>query len=135
MRALTIPLLPLLLSLVLFRFAAAGTKGSVYEKYLPIAAKSPTIDLNDASAMEITEDPSRDYYFAVLMTVHDSRFGCTVCTELHPEWDILAGNWKKQYRGENPKVLMGTLDFMNGKQLFIKVNKYLQSHLPVVLVV
>jgi oligosaccharyltransferase complex subunit gamma len=81
---------------------------------------SKPLELNDALYEEITSTP-RDYHVAVLLTALESRFGCVLCRDFQPEWDVIARSWSKAKKNEDMKLLLGTLDFSNGKNTFQKV--------------
>ncbi|PHH88263.1 hypothetical protein CDD83_7764 [Cordyceps sp. RAO-2017] len=50
--------------------------------------------LDDTSYRALTRAP-RDYSVAVLLTALDARFGCQLCREFQPEWDLLGRVWAK----------------------------------------
>jgi len=81
---------------------------------------SKPLELNDALYEEITSTP-RDYHVAVLLTALESRFGCVLCRDFQPEWDVIARSWSKAKKNEDMKLLLGTLDFSNGKNTFQKL--------------
>jgi oligosaccharyltransferase complex subunit gamma len=78
------------------------------------------IELDDSSYDDITSAP-RDYHVAVLLTAMEARFGCELCRDFQPEWDMLVNSWKKGNQDEDIQLLFGTLDFAHGKNTFQKV--------------
>jgi oligosaccharyltransferase complex subunit gamma len=92
-------------------------------------AKSTPLTLSDSTFTSLTKAP-RDYSIAVLLTALESRFGCAACQEFHPEWDILARSWQKGDKKGDSRLLMGTLDFLDGKGTFQSLGL---QHAPVLL--
>ncbi|KAJ9625559.1 oligosaccharyl transferase subunit ost3/OST6 [Taxawa tesnikishii (nom. ined.)] len=99
-----------------------------------LAAKKPTTDrfqnfhskqlsaagplkLDDDSYNQLTKAP-RDYSVAVLLTALEARFGCGLCQEFQPEWELLGRSWAKGDKAGESRLVFGTLDFVNGKQTF-----------------
>jgi oligosaccharyltransferase complex subunit gamma len=79
-----------------------------------------SLKLDDASYTQLTKAP-RDYSVAVLLTALETRFGCVLCREFQPEWDLLAKSWVKGDRKAQSRLLFGTLDFVDGKNTFQSV--------------
>jgi len=65
----------------------------------------------------LTSSP-RDYSVAVLLTALDNRFGCQLCREFQPEWDLLAKSWTKGDKTGESRLIYATLDFADGKAIF-----------------
>ncbi|CRG84667.1 Magnesium transporter protein 1 [Talaromyces islandicus] len=107
---------------------AAKPKVDKFERFQSLSHGGP-IELNDKTYNEITAAP-RDYFTTVLLTAIDSRFGCVLCREFQPEWDIIARSWNKG-QVEDTKMIFGTLDFTDGKETF---KKLMLQTAPVVLV-
>ncbi|KAI2625730.1 hypothetical protein GGR54DRAFT_592753 [Hypoxylon sp. NC1633] len=82
-------------------------------------ATSP-LKLLDSSYKQLTSAP-RDYSAAVLLTALEPRFGCQLCTDFQPEWDVLARSWAKGDRKGDSRLIFGTLDFANGRDTFISL--------------
>lgn len=80
--------------------------------------------LDDASYEELTKTP-RDYSAVVLLTALEARFGCNLCKEFQPEWEILGKSWTRGDKAGESRVLFGTLDFTDGKATFQKVRSTL----------
>lgn len=90
-----------------------------FEKYQALSRSSP-VELESSSFVELTTAP-RDYYAVVLLTALDARYGCVMCREFDPEWNLMARSWNKGSKPDDLKVVFGTLDFDNGKAVFQKV--------------
>ncbi|KAI6810743.1 hypothetical protein D0869_13945 [Hortaea werneckii] len=98
--------------------AAKKTPGDRFAEYnTKQRSAGKAITLNDRSYEELTKSP-RDYSVAVLLTALDARFGCGLCHEFQPEWDLLAKQWLKGDRESEGRLAFGTLDFLDGKQTF-----------------
>jgi oligosaccharyltransferase complex subunit gamma len=102
-----------------------------------LAAKKPTSDffqtynakqlsasssfkLDDKTYAQLTKAP-RDYSVAVLLTALEARFGCGLCNDFQPEYDLLARSWSKGDKAGEGRLLFGTLDFLDGKATFQSV--------------
>jgi oligosaccharyltransferase complex subunit gamma len=100
--------------------ALAAKKGSTdkFSDYRSqqLAAAAP-LKLDDNEYSKLTSSP-RDYSVAVLLTALESRFGCTICHEFQPEWDLLGKSWAKGDKKKESRLVMGTLDFVNGQRTF-----------------
>lgn len=90
-----------------------------FQRYQSISRSSP-IDLDDSLYDDLTSKP-RDYHVAIVLTATEARFGCLLCREVQPEWDLIAQSWNKGSKPDEMKLLFGTLDFSNGKGTFQKV--------------
>ena len=82
--------------------------------------KQSPITLTEQTHDEITSAP-RDYYAAVLLTALDAKYACGICREFQPEWDLLAKSWQKGDKKGEHRLLFGTLDFDQGRNVFVKV--------------
>ena len=78
------------------------------------------LDLVDQSYDQLTGSP-RDYTAAVLLTALEARYGCQICRDFQPEWDLIAKSWTKGDKNGDSRMLFGTLDFSKGKNTFQKV--------------
>lgn len=83
------------------------------------AAAGP-VALDDASYKDLTSAP-RDHSVAVLLTALGARFGCQLCREFQPEWDLIGSSWAKGDRAGQSRMLFGTLDFAEGRDTFLSV--------------
>ena len=122
--------LPLLLSLVLLpfpSFAARKPTVGTFEKYHARSQSNAPLKLDDASYQELTATP-RNHSVLVLLTALDARFGCQLCRDFQPEWDLLGKSWAKGDRDGLSQTLLGTLDFLDGKATFQKVRLHGSHH-------
>jgi oligosaccharyltransferase complex subunit gamma len=111
-------LIPLLLLLgPLLVPAAKQPKSDRFQDYHTRALSASPLKLADASYDRLTSSP-RDYSVVVLLTALDARFGCQLCREFQPEWDLLARSWTKGDVAGESKLVYGTLDFDEGKNTF-----------------
>lgn len=113
-KLITLSILPLAL------FAARKSVGT-FEKYYERFLASAPLKLDDGSYEALTTG-SRDYGVAVLLTALEARFGCALCRDFQPEWDILAKSWARGDKKGETRMLYGTLDFTDGKATFQKVH-------------
>ena len=81
---------------------------------------SPPLKLDDSSYIDVTASP-RNHTSIVLLTALEARFGCQLCRDFQPEWEILARSSVKGGRGGTIDTIYGTLDFVDGKTTFSKV--------------
>lgn len=113
-----------LLSAATTTLAAAGSSKKSSEERFQLyhgkAISSSPVKLVDASYRELTATP-RDYSVAVLLTAMDSRYGCQLCREFQPEWELLARSWTGGDRKGESRVVFGTLDFGDGRDVFMSV--------------
>ena len=114
LKALTLSLLPL------GAFAAKKAPADKFEQFHSKALSSAPVKLEDASYGELTSTP-RDYSVAVLLTALEARFGCQLCRDFQPEWDLLAKSWTKGDKKGESRLVYGTLDFVDGKGTFQSV--------------
>jgi oligosaccharyltransferase complex subunit gamma len=111
-------LIPSVLYLFSVAFAASPNVDK-FERYQSISRLAP-LQLDDSSYDDLIAKP-RDYYAAVILTAMEARFGCTLCRDFQPEFDLIARSWNKGNKPDDLKLLFGTLDFTNGKNTFQKV--------------
>jgi oligosaccharyltransferase complex subunit gamma len=113
-----------LLTASLLPFTSLAAKKSSGDRFNDFRAKSLStgapVKLDDASYAQLTKAP-RDYSVAVLLTALEQRFGCELCRNFQPEWDILGKSWTKGDKNAQGRLLFGTLDFMDGKNTFQSV--------------
>lgn len=114
LRAAILALLPL--SSLAARKSSVATFKEFHEKFLSAAP----LKLDDSSYDVLTKAP-RDYGVAVLLTALEARFGCALCRDFQPEWDVLSKSWARGDKKGNTRMLFGTLDFTDGKATFQKV--------------
>ncbi|KAJ4375081.1 oligosaccharyl transferase subunit ost3/OST6 [Neocucurbitaria cava] len=110
-----------LLTASLLPFTALAAKKSTGDRFKDARAKSLSsghpVKLDDVSYAQLTKAP-RDYSVAVLLTALETRFGCQLCREFQPEWDILGKSWVKGDKDGKSRLVFGTLDFVDGKNTF-----------------
>jgi oligosaccharyltransferase complex subunit gamma len=111
-------LIPSLLYLISVTFAASPSVDK-FERYQSISRLAP-LQLDDSSYDDLIAKP-RDYYAAIILTAMEARFGCALCRDFQPEFDLIARSWNKGNKPDDLKLLFGTLDFTNGKNTFQKV--------------
>ncbi|RYP77470.1 hypothetical protein DL769_003424 [Monosporascus sp. CRB-8-3] len=111
--------LSLLLSAAL-PFGAFAAKKPVFEEYHAKALTSAPVKLSDSSYRKLTSAP-RDYSVAVVLTALDQKFGCALCHEFQPEWDLLARSWTKGDKQGDSRLVLSTLDFSDGRDTFISL--------------
>lgn len=109
------------LLLPLMALAAKKPAGDRFGEYhtKQLSAGGP-IKLEDNAYAKLTAAP-RDYYVAVLLTALEARFGCGLCQEFQPEWNLLAKSWTKGDKKGQSRLVFGTLDFVDGKDTFQSV--------------
>ena len=100
--------------------ASKKTSEERFQLYHSKAVSSSPVKLSEASYRELTATP-RDYSVAVLLTAMDSRYGCQLCREFQPEWELLARSWTGGDRKGESRVVFGTLDFGDGRDIFMSV--------------
>ena len=103
--------------------AAKKNSENRFEAYHSKSLSSSPLKLDDAAYEHLTSAP-RDYTVAVLLTALEARYGCQMCRDFHPEWELIAKSWMKGDRRGSNKVLYGTLDFADGKGTFQRVRLY-----------
>lgn len=113
-----------LLTAALLPFTALAAKKSSADRFATYHSKqlsngSP-VKLDDKSYTELTKSP-RDYSVAVLLTALEARFGCKLCNDFQPEWELLGKQWTKGDKEGQGRLIFGTLDFLDGKSTFQSV--------------
>ncbi|CAN9176297.1 unnamed protein product [Alternaria alternata] len=110
-----------LLTASLLPFTALAAKKPTGDRFNDARAKSLSIGhplkLDDASYAQLTKSP-RDYGVAILLTALEPRFGCMLCRDFQPEWDLLGKSWMKGDKDGATRLVFGTLDFVDGKNVF-----------------
>lgn len=82
---------------------------------------STPLKLKETAYKSLTASP-RDYSVGVLLTALETRFGCQLCQDFQPEWDIIAKSWIQGDKKAESRMLFGTLDFADGRDVFISVS-------------
>lgn len=101
-------------------FAAKKSAADRFQQFHSKALSSTPLKLDDGLYGQLTTAP-RDYSVAVLLTALESRFGCQLCREFQPEWDLLSKSWIKGDKKGESRLIFGTLDFVDGKNTFQSV--------------
>lgn len=113
-----------LITAALLPFTALAAKKSSGDRFNDYNSKQLSaggpVKLNDKTYDELTKTP-RDYSVAVLLTALEARFGCGLCNEFQPEWDLLGRAWAKGDKAGEGRLVWGTLDFVDGKNTFQSV--------------
>lgn len=107
----------------LLPFAVLAAKKPTADKFEQFHTKllsTAPLKLGDAIYGTLTTG-ARDYSVAVLLTALESRFGCQLCREFQPEWDLLSKSWTKGDKKGESRLIYGTLDFIDGKNTFQSV--------------
>lgn len=109
------------LLLPLTALAAKKTPGDAFSDFRSqqLSTGGP-LKLSDNEYAKLTSAP-RDYSVAVLLTALEARFGCGICHEFQPEWDLLGKSWAKGDKKSESRLVFGTLDFVNGQKTFQSV--------------
>ncbi|KAI9707531.1 MAG: oligosaccharyl transferase subunit ost3/OST6 [Candelina mexicana] len=97
--------------------AAKKTAVDKYQEYHSRALSSTPLRLDDALYDHLTASP-RNHTLAVLLTALETKYGCALCREFQPEWDLIARSWLKGDKTGQSRVLYGTLDFADGRGVF-----------------
>ena len=101
--------------------AASEVPTDKFQSFHTRSVSSGPLDLDDASYDRVTSTP-RDYTVAVLLTALEAKYGCNLCREFQPEWELIARSYNKGDRKGEGRLLLGTLDFSKGKATFQKVS-------------
>jgi oligosaccharyltransferase complex subunit gamma len=113
-----------LLTASLQPFTALAAKKSTGDRFTDFRSKALSaggpLKVDDASYAQLTKAP-RDYSVAVLLTALETRFGCQLCREFQPEWDLLGRSWMKGDKDAKTRLVYATLDFVDGKNTFQSV--------------
>lgn len=102
--------------------ATADAFTDKFQLYHSRARSSSPLSLDEEAYDDLTSAP-RDYSVAILLTAGEAKYGCKVCKEIAPEWNLVAQSWVKGDGKGQSRTLYGTLDFKNGKRTFQKVLK------------
>ena len=119
MKLLIVPVIAALASLC--TSAKKSTQGT-FEEFHRKSVSSTPVKLDDATYESLTSAP-RDYHVAVLLTALEARFGCQLCRDFQPEWDVLGKSWLRGDKKGISRLIFGTLDFQDGKAAFQRVRR------------
>lgn len=106
--------------LVAGTLAAKKSSTERWEQFHAKALSSSPIKLKETSYQSLTASP-REYSAVVLLTALGTKFGCQLCREFQPEWDVLGHSWAKGDKAGESGLLFGTLDFADGRDVFMSV--------------
>lgn len=121
--AVTMRLLKSLLAaslLVAGSLAAKKSSADRFNDFHAKALKTSPIQLSEVTYNSITKSP-RDYSVAVLLTALGTRFGCQLCRDFQPEWELLGRSWTRGDKKGESRLLFATLDFADGRDVFMSV--------------
>lgn len=107
----------------LYAVTALAASKPAADKFATFHSKSVSsgpLDLDDSSYDRITAAP-RDYSVAILLTALEAKYGCQLCRDFQPEWDLIARSYNKGDKKGEGRLLLGTLDFARGRTIFQKV--------------
>ena len=106
--------------LPVFATAAKTKAAGKFEQYHGKFSSNPPLKLDDATYERLTAAP-RDYTIAVLLTALEARFGCQLCRDFQPEWEVVGKSWVRGDKKGDARLILGTLDFADGRGTFQKV--------------
>ncbi|KAI9681116.1 MAG: oligosaccharyl transferase subunit ost3/OST6 [Caeruleum heppii] len=106
--------------LPLLTFAAKKPSSDRFQTFHAKSISSAPLKLDEKSFEDLVDGP-RDYSVAVLLTAREDRFGCQLCREFQPEWEVIGKSWIKGDKAGESRVVFGTLDFADGKGPFQKM--------------
>ncbi|KAL8855637.1 MAG: hypothetical protein Q9178_007726 [Gyalolechia marmorata] len=106
--------------LPLFCAAAKPRTADKFEQFHEKFLSNPPLKLDDTTYERLTAAP-RDYTVAVLLTALEARFGCQLCRDFQPEWDIVGKSWVRGDKKGDSRLILGTLDFADGRGTFQKL--------------
>lgn len=114
--------------LVAGALAAKKSPADRFNDFHTKALATSPIKLKETSYKTLTSAP-RDYSVAVLLTALETRFGCQLCQEFQPEWEILSQSWIKGDKKAESRLLFGQLDFVDGRDVFVSVSSIVITYL------
>lgn len=100
--------------------AAKAPAVNKFKTYHSRSLSSTPLDIDDSTYENLTSAP-RDYSIAVLLTATEAKYGCVLCRNFAPEWELVARSWNKGDKKGDSRMLFSTLDFGKGKETFQKV--------------
>jgi oligosaccharyltransferase complex subunit gamma len=110
-----------LLALPLLSLAAKKPSTSTFDTYFAKQSSSSPIEVDEKGYNELTT-ASRDYSVAVLLTALPAKYACQICRDFDSEWSIIGRSWQKGDRKGDKRVILATVDFDKGKEVFMKVS-------------
>lgn len=109
-----------LTSLTSFTTAAAAVDASTKFSALSRNAAKPGLIQLTSSLYDTLVSAPRNYTSLILLTAMDAKFGCAMCKEFQPEYELLAKSWAAQHKGGDG-LYITMLDFEKGKDVFMKL--------------
>ncbi|KIW63055.1 hypothetical protein PV04_09933 [Phialophora macrospora] len=100
--------------------AVSARKAPKTSKFDTYSSNTAPFELDETSYNDLTASP-RDYSLAVLLTARDAKYACGICRDFDPEWSIVGRSWQKGDRSGHTRVLFSTLDFDQGRSVFMKL--------------
>ncbi|CAK7271420.1 oligosaccharyl transferase subunit ost3/OST6 [Sporothrix epigloea] len=79
---------------------------------------SAPVKIEDRGFQSLVAGSPRDYSSLILLTAMDPRYGCQLCREFQPEFDLLARSWTKGDKAGESRVIFATIDFTDGRETF-----------------
>ncbi|KAL2264977.1 hypothetical protein VTJ83DRAFT_7487 [Remersonia thermophila] len=95
-----------------------GERFNLFHGKATASSAAAPLKLVEADYRALVATP-RDYSVAVLLTAMDARYGCQLCREFQPEWELLARSWTNGDKQGESRVVFGTLDFNDGRDVFM----------------
>ncbi|KFH46838.1 Magnesium transporter protein-like protein [Hapsidospora chrysogenum ATCC 11550] len=106
--------------LVAGAFAAKKSSAERFQDFHTKSKSSVPLKLSETTYKSLTSTP-RDYSAAVLLTALEARFGCQLCQEFQPQYDVLSKSWAKGDPAGDSRLLFSTLDFVDGRDIFVSL--------------
>lgn len=101
--------------------AAKSPSANKFDEFHTKSLSSTPLKLADTSYDKLTSGP-RDYSVVVLLTALEARFGCQMCRDFQPDWELLAKSWTRGDKKGESRLIYGTLDFADGRNTFQSVS-------------
>ncbi|CAK7205501.1 oligosaccharyl transferase subunit ost3/OST6 [Sporothrix eucalyptigena] len=101
--------------------AAKKEPTDTFQAFQSKQLSSTPIKIDDSAYSKLVGSTPRDYSSAILLTAMDARYGCQLCREFQPEFDLLARSWTKGDKAGESRVVFATLDFNDGRDTFMSL--------------
>lgn len=101
--------------------AAKKTAGDTFQQFHSKQLSSTPVKIEDTAYQKLVASTPRDYSAVVLLTAMDARYGCQLCREFQPEFDLLARSWTKGDKAGESRLVFATLDFNDGRDTFMSL--------------
>ncbi len=99
---------------------AAKAPTNTFQTFHARQLASTPIKLDDKAYQQLVRTP-RDHSAAILLTALDARYGCMLCRDFQPEFDLLSRSWTKGDKAGESRMIFATLDFSDGRDTFVSV--------------